>query len=207
MGKYEVTQKEYVALMGTNPSNFKGDNLPVEQVTWYDAVNYCNARSRSEGLTPAYTVSGTDVTWNRSANGYRLPTEAEWEYACRAGTTMPFSTGSNITTNQANYDGNYPYNGNAKGIYRQKTTAIGSFAPNAWGLYDMHGNVWEWCWDWYGDYGTAAQTDPLGAVSGALRVLRGGSWFYSGRYARSAYRNYDTPSNRLSNLGFRLVRL
>jgi formylglycine-generating enzyme required for sulfatase activity len=206
MARYEVTQKEYQALMGTNPSIFKGDNLPVEQVTWYNAVNYCNARSRSEGLTPAYTVSGTNVTWNRSANGYRLPTEAEWEYACRAGTTTPFSTGSNITTNQANYIGNNPYNGNAKGIYREKTTAVGSFAANSWGLYDMHGNVWEWCWDWHGDYGRGSQTDPMGASSGSYRVHRGGSWSDDGQNLRSAYRRGSTPSNRHSTLGFRLLR-
>jgi formylglycine-generating enzyme required for sulfatase activity len=204
MGKYEVTQKEYAALMGTNPSNFKGDNLPVENVSWYDAVNYCNARSRSEGLTPAYTVSGTDVTWNRSANGYRLPTEAEWEYACRAGTTTPFNTGNNITTNQANYDGNNPYNGNTRGTYREKTKMVGSFTPNSWGLYDMHGNVWEWCWDWYGDYSSGAQTDPMGASSGASRVERGGSWSRYGQGLRSANRGYYTPSNRISDLGFRL---
>jgi formylglycine-generating enzyme required for sulfatase activity len=206
LGKYEVTQKEYQALMGTNPSYFKGDNLPVEKVSWYDAVNYCNARSRSEGLTPAYTVSGTNVTWTRSANGYRLPTEAEWEYACRAGTTTPFSTGGNITTNQSNYNGNNPYNGNAKGTYREKTTAVGSFAANAWGLYDMHGNVWEWCWDWYGAYPSGAQTDPMGASSGALRVTRGGSWIVNGQYLRSAYRNSYYPSNSYSYLGFRLLR-
>jgi formylglycine-generating enzyme required for sulfatase activity len=205
MGRYEVTQKEYTALMGTNPSVFKGDNLPVENVSWYDAVNYCNALSRKEGLTPAYAVSGTNVTWNRSANGYRLPTEAEWEYACRAGTTTPFSTGSNITTNQANYDGNYPYNGNAKGSYRNKTTAVGSFAANAWGLYDMHGNVREWCWDWFGDYGTAAQTDPMGAFSGSYRVSRGGSWFNGSQILRSAYRYDYTPSYSYYYFGFRLV--
>jgi formylglycine-generating enzyme required for sulfatase activity len=206
MGRYEVTQREYAALMGTNPSYFKGDNLPVEFVTWYDAMNYSNARSRSEGLTPAYTVSGTNVTWNRSGNGYRLPTEAEWEYACRAGTTTPFSTGSNITTNQANYDGNYPYNGNVKGSYREKTTAVGSFTANAWGLYDMHGNVYEWCWDWYGDYPSGFQTDPMGASSGPYRVFRGGSWGDSGQNLRSAYRLYDTPSVSNIDLGFRLLR-
>jgi formylglycine-generating enzyme required for sulfatase activity len=206
MGKYEVTQKEYQALMGTNPSRFKGDNLPVEQVSWYDAVNYCNARSRNEGLTPAYTVSGTNVTWNHSANGYRLPTEAEWEYACRAGTTTPFSTGSNITTNQANYAGDYPYNGNAAGTYRGTTTEVGSFAANSWGLHDMHGNVWEWCWDWYGDYASGNQTDPMGASSGSDRVFRGGSWSHNGQYLRSAYRYHNTPSSRGIGIGFRLLR-
>jgi formylglycine-generating enzyme required for sulfatase activity len=206
MGKYEVTQKEWQALMGTNPSYFKGDNLPVEYVSWYDAVNYCNARSKKEGLTPAYTVSGTNVTWNRKANGYRLPTEAEWEYACRAGTTGPFNTGNNITTSQANYDGNYPYNGNAKGQYRGKTTAVGSFPPNAWGLYDMHGNVWEWCWDWYGSYSSGARTDPTGASSGSYRVYRGGCWCTYGLLLRSAYRSYYNPDDRGSILGFRLVR-
>jgi formylglycine-generating enzyme required for sulfatase activity len=189
-----------------NPYFTQSDNHPVVLVSWYDVVNYCNWRSQRENLTPAYTVSGTNVTRNPNATGYRLPTEAEWEYACRAGTTTPFSTGNNITTNQANYNGNYPYNGNAKGTYRGTTTAVGSFAANAWGLYDMHGNVWEWCWDWYADYGSAAQFDPLGAVSGALRVLRGGSWFSYGGDARSAYRGRDTPSYGYGGLGFRLVR-
>jgi formylglycine-generating enzyme required for sulfatase activity len=221
MGKYQVTQKEYQEVMGTNPSGFKGDNLPVENVSWYDAVEYCNALSRKEGLTPAYTIdksrsdsnnkSESDtlrwaVTWNRNANGYRLPTEAEWEYACRAGTTTPFNTGNNITTGNANYDGNYPYNNNAKGTYREKTTAVGSCAPNQWGLYDMHGNVFEWCWDWYGSYASGAQTDPMGASSGSNLVLRGGSGYDNGQYLRSANRSSLTPSYRGSDLGFRLVR-
>jgi formylglycine-generating enzyme required for sulfatase activity len=210
MGKYEVTQKEYQEIMGTNPSYFKGDNLPVEQVSWFDAVEYCNKRSQKEGLPPAYTISGSadnrTVTWNRNANGYRLPTEAEWEYACRAGTTTPFNTGNITTTNQANYNGNYPYNNNAKGIYRQKTTDVGSFTPNAWGLYDMHGNVYEWCWDWYGDYTSEAQANPVGAVSGSFRVIRGGSWVSFWRTLRSANRGFDTPSYRDFDGGFRLVR-
>ncbi|GHU21762.1 hypothetical protein FACS1894164_02780 [Spirochaetia bacterium] len=221
MSKYEVTQKEWVDVMGTNPSGFKGDNLPVENVTWYDAIEYCNARSRKEGLTPAYTIDKSRkdpnnlydyddlkwvVTWNRSANGYRLPTEAEWEYACRAGTTTPFSTGTNITTNQANYDGNNPYNGNAKGSYRRQTWAVSSGTANAWGLYDMHGNVWEWCWDWYGAYSTASQADPTGAASGLHRVARGGSWRDYAQGLRSAYRDYYTPTFRNNYLGFRVVR-
>jgi formylglycine-generating enzyme required for sulfatase activity len=194
--------------MRTNPSTFKGPNLPVENVSWFDAVEYCNKRSGKEGLTPAYTISGAGgrVTWNRNANGYRLPTEAEWEYACRAGTTGPFSTGDNITTDQANYDGNYPYNNNARGTYRDRTTPAGSFDPNPWGLYDMHGNVWEWCWDWYGGYPGGAQTNPAGAASGSARIIRGGGWNYDASYARSAFRNYDIPYHRFINTGFRLVR-
>jgi len=210
MEKYEVTQKQYQEIMGTNPSYFKGDNLPVENVSWYDAIEYCNKRSQKEGLTPAYTINGNDVTWNRTANGYRLPTEAEWEYACRAGTTTPFSTGNNITTSQANYHGILPYNKNAIGENREKTTTVGSFAPNAWGLYDMHGNVWEWCYDMYGNYSREAQTDPLGASLSwdAKRVTRGGSWRNSGEYARSASRSYSSniSSNMSWDIGFRLVR-
>ncbi len=189
-----------------NPYISQGDDHPVVLVSWNDAVAYCNWLSKEEGLTLAYRINGNEVTWNREANGYRLPTEAEWEYACRAGTTTPFSTGTNITTNQANYNGNDPYNGNAEGTYRQKTTAAGSFSPNAWGLYDMHGNVWEWCWDWYDDYSENSQTDPEGATSGSYRVNRGGSWYNLGQYVHSAYRGNNTPSGRNHFIGFRLVR-
>ncbi|GHU09966.1 hypothetical protein FACS1894151_08810 [Spirochaetia bacterium] len=214
MSRYEVTQQEYEEVMGNNPSNWKGSDLPVERVSWYNAVEYCNRRSVKEGLTPVYTISGTRVTWNRDAQadprsaGYRLPTEAEWEYACRAGTTGPFSTGNNITTNQANYNGYEPYNNNPRGVYRQKTVDAGSYAPNAWGLYDMHGNVWEWCWDWEDDntYDGGAQTNPVGADSGAVRAARGGSWSNYGQNLRSAYRGSYAPSDRSDNLGFRLVR-
>ena len=206
MSRYPVTQREYQEIMGTNPSHFKGDNLPVEQVTWFDAIEYCIRRSQREGLTPAYTMTNREpasgypitnatVTVNWNANGYRLPTEAEWEYACRAGTTTPFNTGNNITTRQANFDVCCCDGGG--------TTPVGSFPANAWGLHDMHGNVWEWCWDWYGEYQTGAQNNPTGAVSG---VFRGGSWGFPGQYLRSAYRGFDRgPGYGGSGLGFRVV--
>jgi formylglycine-generating enzyme required for sulfatase activity len=195
IGKYEVTQKEWVEVMGSNPSHFKGDNLPVEMVSWYEVIEYCNKRSVKEGLTPAYTVSGTDVTWNRSANGYRLPTEAEWEYACRAGTTTPYSSGRSV-------DAAGWYSSNSGST----THPVGTKQANGWDLYDMHGNVYEWCWDWYGTYPSGAQTDPMGASSGAGRVIRGGSWSHYGEVLRSALRYYNPPSGRYYTLGFRLLR-
>jgi formylglycine-generating enzyme required for sulfatase activity len=219
--KSEVTQKEYRDLMGSNPSNFNGDNLPVENITWYEAIQYCNARSRKEGLTPAYTITGNNVQWNRNAQvgtaGYRLPTEAEWEYACRAGTITPFNVGNNITVNQANWYGTYPYTIETHyfsqqelevrpGEYRQRTVPAGSFAPNTWGLFDMHGNVWEWCWDYYGEYSTAAETDPTGAAIGSFRVHRGGGWNDFAKHIRSAYRAAMPPNEGMYNIGFRLAR-
>ena len=188
MGVTEVTQGQWKNIMGSNPSYFKWDNLPVEQVSWNDCQGFIRKLNRQEG---------TDK--------YRLPTEAEWEYACRAGTTTPFYTGNCISTDQANYDGNYPMPGCSKGKYRKKTIDVASFSPNAWGLYDMHGNVWEWCQDWKGDYPSGYVTDPEGPSSGSARVLRGGSWGSGARNLRSANRRRDDPGSGYGNVGFRVV--
>jgi formylglycine-generating enzyme required for sulfatase activity len=215
IAKSSVTQREYTQLMGNNPSEFNGDDLPVENITWFDAIRYCNDRSTQEGLTPAYAISGTgnevsNVTWNRNANGYRLPTEAEWEYACRAGTTTPFNIGNSITDREANCYNHYGYNNNSSGRtiggYRGRTAPVNSFGANSWGLFDMHGNVADWCWDWYGEYGASAQTNPAGPVTGTLRVNRGGGWNDFPKHIRSAYRAATPPENASFNLGFRLVR-
>lgn len=217
MSIYEVTQKEYEDLMGNNPSTFSGDDLPVENMTWYEAVAFCNARSEAEGLTPAYEIDGQNVTWNQSADGYRLPTEAEWEYACRAGTTTPFNTENSPSADEVNYYGHYPYEieGNyfsqddldtKPGLYRETTVSVGSFSPNKWGLYDMHGNVSEWCFDIYGTYDTENTTNPTGAKTGDLRVTRGGGWNDFAKNMRSAYRATTTADSKSYNLGIRLVR-
>ncbi|MCR5335540.1 MAG: SUMF1/EgtB/PvdO family nonheme iron enzyme [Synergistes sp.] len=217
MGRREVTQAEYSSVMNANPSNFKGERLPVENVSWIDAVRYCNARSKKEGLAPVYTIDGSKVTWDRKADGYRLPTEAEWEYACRAGTDTPFNTKTSIGADEANYYGHYPYGieenyfnqgklSTKPGIYRGETVNVGSFKPNALGLYDMHGNVAEWCWDVYGPYGSEARKDPTGPAAGSRRVNRGGGWNDFAKNIRSAYRAAAPQENRTFNLGFRLVR-
>ncbi|MFP3042240.1 SUMF1/EgtB/PvdO family nonheme iron enzyme [Treponema primitia] len=193
-----------------NPRIEQRDNHPVVMVSWFDAVNYCNWLSAREGLSPAYVINGTRVSRNRNAQsgtaGYRLPTEAEWEYACRAGNSAAYTTGGALSAEQANYNGKLNSN-NPNGLYRERTTPVGSFAPNAWGLYDMHGNVWEWCWDWNGDYpvGPLAQ-DPAGPELGTERINRGGAWSSSARSLRSAYRSFNTPVTNGNNLGFRIAR-
>lgn len=218
MSKYELTQKQYASVTGENPSNFIGDNLPVENITWLEAIEFCNSLSRKEGRVPVYTVAngGATVTWNRSANGYRLPTEAEWEYACRAGTTTPFNTRKVPGAEETNFYGHYPYQieqnyfhdevlETRPGRYRGTTVAVTSFTPNTWGLYNMHGNVNEWCFDYYGAYGTAAQTNPTGAASGTRRINRGGGWNDFGKNLRSAYRAATPQGNKSFNIGLRLV--
>jgi len=177
MGKHEVTQEQWEALMGKNPSTTKGAKLPVTNVSWEDCQEFIKKlNAKTDG-------------------GYRLPTEAEWDYACRAGTTTAYSFGDKITPKDANYwDSKIG-----------KPVAVGSYKPNAFGLFDMHGNVWEWCEDWHGEYPFAV-TDPKGPATGNRRVIRGGSSGYYGSFARSSDRYYSLPTNRGSLGGFRLAR-
>lgn len=206
LAKCEVSQGEYQKLMGANPSEFKGEKLPVENVTWYDAVRFCNAKSESEGLRKAYSFEGEKVVWNRDADGYRLPTEAEWEYACRAGGSGPFNFGRFPTSDLANYYATYPYEGGPSGTYRGRTMPVDSFKPNGWGFFNMHGNVAEWCWDAYGDYGALGKSNPAGDSGGKFRVCRGGGWNDFGKHLRSAFRSAAEPESAMYNRGFRLAR-
>ena len=189
MGKYEVTQEQWFEIMGENPSRLKGAKLPVTDVTWEDCQEFIKKlNAKTDG-------------------GYRLPTESEWEYACRAGTTTAYSFGDKITPKDANYYVGYV------GSMIVEPVAVGSYKPNAFGLYDMHGNVFEWCEDWYAKYPTGVVTDPKGpatgekSATGEKRVLRGGSFFDLGSYARSSNRmDYGSPTTRHVDLGFRLAR-
>jgi len=186
MGINTVTQEEWQAVMGNNPSFFKGEkNLPVETVSWDDCQEFCKKLALKD------------------KKPYRLPTEAEWEYACRAGTTTPFSFGDTLSTDQANYNGEEVYGKGKKGIYRAFTTPVGSFPANAWGLHDMHGNVWQWCQDWYGDYPKDA-ADPQGPATGQIRVVRGGARYNGPALCRSASRQGYLPGYSSSYVGLRI---
>ena len=200
---YEVTQDEWETLMPSNPSTFSGSDLPVDGVTWYEAVAYCNALSLDEGYAPAYTIVDDMVTWDVAANGWRLPTEAEWEWLCRAGTATAFFTGDiedcSFSDNLADA-GWYLDNAGAE------THPVGEKEANAWGLYDMHGNVMEWCWDHAGDYPEIDVLDPIGPVGGVSRIARGGSWDQQAMRCRSAARTAHVPDSRNDFMGFRVVR-
>ena len=214
ISRYQVTQGLYQSVMGYNPGNFKGSRRPVDNVTWYDAVEFCNKLSEREGYQPVYTISGRNpetgypiisatVTWDRYNNnyGYRLPTEAEWEYAAKGWDDE--SSGYYIYSGSNDVNSVAWYYGNSGGT----THDVGTKAPNKLGIYDMSGNVWEWCWDWYGEYMIIDQNYyPTGASSGTVRVARGGSWRDTAENAGCAFRGFDKPSRRYSDLGFRIVR-
>jgi formylglycine-generating enzyme required for sulfatase activity len=194
IGKYLVTQAQYRAVIGTNPSNFEGANLPVENVSWDDATQFCRKLSQMTGRE------------------YRLPSEAEWEYSARAGTQTPFAFGETITLEIVNYEKDYPYGGAAKGTIHRTTTAVGSLGvTNGFGLYDMHGNVWEWCQDWYHENYNGAPVDGSAWENGGEqqdRVMRGGAWNEAAVACRSAFRNSTAPGIHAGgNIGFRVVAI
>jgi formylglycine-generating enzyme required for sulfatase activity len=211
ISKYDVTFEEYDAYCEATGAEKPDDSgwgrgsRPVINVSWYEAVAYCNWRSQQEGRTPAYTISGKEVSWGRSANGYRLPTEAEWEYAAKGGPQASSLAVNAVYAGSSNLGQVAWHLGNSE----NKTHPVGQKAANSLGLYDMAGNVWQWCWDWYGSYRTGSQSDPRGPASGGflvLRVVRGGGWGDSVRYLRSAFRGSGEPGYRFFNCrGFRLV--
>lgn len=198
INKFAVTQKEWVSIMGTNPSEIQGDDFPVENVSWYDAVIFCNKKSLKDDLDPCYVIEGDLVGCNWHNNGYRLPTEAEWEYAMRGGKlSRNFEySGSDDINEVAWYCDNSEWQAHPVGVKK----------PNELGLYDMSGNVYEWCWDIYGPYTIEEKTDPKGPGSGANRVFRGGSWSSKKDYCTVSNRYYNIATNHVFNIGLRLVR-
>ncbi len=190
LGRDEVTQGQWEAVMGRNPSRFEecGPDCPVENISWHEAVDFLSRMGEASG------------------ERFRLPTEAEWEMACRAGTSAPFSTGVELSTDDANYDGDPPLEGWPAGIDRERTTLVGTFAANAWGFHDLHGNVWEWTADWHCPYPPGPVTDPVGECESGLRVIRGGSWHFGPDSARCALRYTHRPEDIGPSLGFRVVR-
>lgn len=189
LGETTVPQALWQAVMGENPSDFKGEDLPVDSVSWNDCGQFIKKLHKGY---PEFNLC--------------LPTEAQWEYACRAGATTAFSFGDTITTDQVNYDGNYPNEGSPEGEYRGKTVPVKALPANGWGLYQMQGNLWEWCEDWLDDYQEDAQVNPGGPDSGQYRVLRGGSWISGGGGCRSADRRGVHPGDADCYFGFRLAR-
>jgi uncharacterized protein (TIGR02996 family) len=191
LGVHPVTQTQWAAVMGTEPSHFKGPNRPVEQVSWDQCQEFCvKLTVRQDGRVVV-----------------KLPTEAQWEWACRAGTTTHFHFGDVPDTDRFNYDGSDTWNGSKKGPDRQQTTDVGSFAPNAWGLFDLHGNVLEWCADVYTPYSSDERTDPVGKAEdsgNSSRVLRGGSWYSDPQFCRPAYRDWNAPASRRDDFGVRV---
>ena len=198
IGTYEVTQEEWEAVMGNNPSNWKGLGLPVEKISWYDAIEFCNELSRIVGRDPVYNINGTSTTCDFTKNGFRIPTEAEWEYAARGGGLDNYKVYSG--SNDINEVGWYGSNSGSK------THTIGQKEPNKLGIYDMSGNVWEWCWDWYDSsyYTVSSDADPIGPSSGSFRVVRGGGWYYYSGGCRSASRSGSGPGYGSNDIGFRL---
>ena len=198
LGATEVTQDQWLSVMGSRPSHFEGGKFPVENITFAQCVEFCNRLSKEEGLPPAYGFKNEQIFWNRESVGYRLPTEAEWEYACRSGSQQRFASGDEKSDLGVISWSRYNSSGS--------THEVATRQPNGWGLHDMHGNVWEWCWNWSSAYPTRFAVDPEGPVSGTSRVIRGGSWDNSPEACRSANHNSAKPSFKAGILGFRVAR-
>ena len=203
IGRVVVTRRLYREVMVESPTAWErgrdDDLLPANDVSWFDAVAFCNRLSERQGLTLCYRIEGAQVRWEQNANGYRLPTEAEWEYAARADTTTRWFCGDEATTL-----GDYAWFN--EDLSTGRPHPVGQKEPNLWGLYDMAGNVYEWCWDWYGPYTVEAVHDPMGSETGTARVRRGGAFWDAARLLRSARRRWAEPGDRYGAIGFRVVR-